>query len=132
MIFTIPAVFLTAGIDFFRIMWYNNYTNIQWGDYVKETDTFYLTEKQLEQIRNAKKKKPIREIVTGLLFVFSTLCGILALFLDRFDVILNGIMGIGILVSIVIMMTSQDKFFPVISDSEKKEISTEEIGRSKF
>ena len=99
---------------------------------MKETDTFYLTEKQLKQIRNAKKKKPIREIVAGLLFIFSTLCGILALFLDRFDVILNGIMGIGILVSIVIMMTSQDKFFPAISDSEKKEISTEEIGRSKF
>ena len=123
---------MTAGIDFFWWVWYNNYTNTQWGDYVKETDIFYLTEEQLEQIRNAKKKKPIREIVVGLLYVFSTLCGILALFLDRFDEILSGIMGIGILVSIVIMMTSQDKFFPVISDSEKKEISTEEIGRSKF
>ena len=96
---------------------------------MKNTDTYYLTEKQLEQIRNAKRKKPIGVIVVGLLFVVSTLCGILASFTEGdLSVILNGIMGIGTIASLIIALIPNNNT-PTITDSERKEISTEEIGR---
>ena len=99
---------------------------------MKESDTFYLSERQLEQLRNYKSKKnPIRVIIMVLLFVISCVSGILLNYVQNYNVqmILTGITGFGGLGCIIIPLASHCNNFPTISNSEKKEISTEEIGR---
>ena len=78
-----------------------------------------------------RKRVSLRMIFAVLLFIMSCVSGILLNYTQNHTVamILTGITGFGGLGSIIICLTSQNKNFPVISDSEKKEISTEEIGR---
>lgn len=102
---------------------------------MKETDTFYLSKKQLEQLKNFKrKKKPTRLIIAVLLFIISSVSGILLNYIQNYvlKMILTGVVGLGGIGCVIVCMASPADNFPTISDSEKKEISTEEIGKRTF
>lgn len=103
---------------------------------MQETETFYLSDKQREQLKalykQDRKKKIARVIAGWLLFLGSVACGIAASFVEGdLSIILNGIMGIGIFACLIIAFR-QPKGFPTISDEEKKELATEEIGKRQY
>lgn len=110
---------------------------------MKKIDTFYLSDKQLEQIRSYKNpKKSNKSLAVAAVLLLASIAsgltlghvpsvmqnlGIQQLSPETIEMILTGITGFGGIGSVVTLLASGNKNFPTISEEEKKELATEEI-----
>ena len=80
---------------------------------MKKLDTYYLSEKQLEQIRQMKKGKRVslRIIFVVLLFIMSCACGILLNYTKNYnlEMILTGICGFSGLGCVIVLISDSGK-----------------------
>ena len=91
---------------------------------MKKLDTNYLSEKQLEQIRQMEKGKPSVAMIVVLLLIISNVCGFSAQYVqnDTVRMILTGICGFSGLGCVIVPLAKADKTGGSFNPEFEKEI----------